>query len=252
MTAERPPVDRKARLNAVPPSPELRSVADRVQDFEPALVDLTPEQAQAIASVCIHCPDPAPCQKACPAGNDISEALWLIEEGDFLAAAEVYRRTSTLPEICGRVCPHEDLCQGACVRNKRGLPVYTGQLEAFVSDFARAHNGEARPQAKKPENGWRSWGPALRAWPAPRGCARLDTRSRSSTRTRPPAGCFATGSLTSSSRSRSSSAVFRTCSMSASSSSWRPRSARHLPSMTCSRVALTRSIWRSGPGRIRA
>jgi len=145
MTAERPPVDRKARLKAVPPSPELRPVAERIHDFQPALVDLTPEEAQAIAAVCIHCPDPAPCQKACPAGNDISEALWLIEEGDFLGAAEVYRRTSTLPEVCGRVCPHEDLCQGACVRNKRGLPVYTGQLEAFVTDYARAHNGRTLP-----------------------------------------------------------------------------------------------------------
>jgi glutamate synthase (NADPH/NADH) small chain len=145
MIAERPPVDRKARLQSIPPMPELRPADERVRDFGPALIDLTPDQAKAIAAVCIHCPNPAPCQKACPAGNDISEALWLIEEGDFLGAAAVYRRTSTLPEICGRVCPHEDLCQGACVRNKRGLPVYTGQLEAFVSDYARAHNGKGMP-----------------------------------------------------------------------------------------------------------
>jgi glutamate synthase (NADPH/NADH) small chain len=145
MSAVRPPVDRKARLKAVPPTPEVRPASDRVKDFRPVLVDLTPEQAKAVAAACIHCPDPAPCQKACPAGNDISEALWLIEEGDFLGAAEVYSRTSSLPEICGRVCPHETLCQGACVRNKRGLPVYTGALEAFVVDYARAQNGNRLP-----------------------------------------------------------------------------------------------------------
>ncbi|NIQ93086.1 MAG: dihydropyrimidine dehydrogenase, partial [Desulfuromonadales bacterium] len=65
-------------------------------------LNITPEQAQEIAAVCIHCPDPAPCQKACPVENNIPEAMWLIEEGDFLGAAAVYREQSTMPEICGR------------------------------------------------------------------------------------------------------------------------------------------------------
>src|SRR3989304_1997199 len=60
-------------------------------------------------------PDPAPCFKACPAHNDISLALWWIEMGDFLEAARIYRQTGSLSEVCGRVCPHEKLCQGACV-----------------------------------------------------------------------------------------------------------------------------------------
>ncbi len=153
MSAERPPVDRKARLKAVPPSPQTRPAAERVADFGPALIAFTPEEAMAIAAVCIHCPDPAPCQKACPAGNDISEALWRIEAGDFVGAAEVYAQTSSFPEICGRVCPHDDLCQGACVRNKRGLPVFTGYLEAFVADFAR--RGGSRPMPVGEDTGHR-------------------------------------------------------------------------------------------------
>ncbi len=138
-------VDRKARLQAVPPKPAERPPELRVCDFEPTLLNITPEQAQEIAAVCIHCPDPAPCQKACPVENNIPEAMWLIEEGDFLGAAAVYREQSTMPEICGRVCPHDALCQGACVRNKRGEPVYTGVLEAFVSDYARQHGDVSLP-----------------------------------------------------------------------------------------------------------
>ncbi|MDX1601421.1 MAG: hypothetical protein R3191_07920, partial [Anaerolineales bacterium] len=116
-------VDRKARLQSVPPKPAERPPDLRVCDFGPTMFDITPEQAQRIAEACIHCPDPAPCQRACPVGNNIPEAMWLIEEGDFIGAAEVYRETSTLPEICGRVCPHDALCQGACVRNKHSEPV---------------------------------------------------------------------------------------------------------------------------------
>jgi glutamate synthase (NADPH/NADH) small chain len=65
--------------------------------------------------------------------------MWLIEHGDFLAAADLYRETSSLPEICGLVCPHEALCQGSCVRAKRGEPVLTGALEAFVTTYQRDH-----------------------------------------------------------------------------------------------------------------
>jgi glutamate synthase (NADPH/NADH) small chain len=73
----------------------------------------------------------------------------LIEQGRFLDAAQVYHQTSTLPEICGRVCPHEQLCQGACPRNKRGEPVLTGALEAFVLDYEREHHAYQIPVGKR-------------------------------------------------------------------------------------------------------
>ncbi|MEJ2350019.1 MAG: hypothetical protein P8Y03_09555, partial [Anaerolineales bacterium] len=116
-----------------------RSPQERVKDFDDVTLTFGAERATYEATRCIHCPDPAPCQKACPAGNDISFALYLIEQGDFLGAAQVYRQTSSMPEICGRVCPHEQLCQGACVRTKRGEPVLTGALEAFATDYQRQH-----------------------------------------------------------------------------------------------------------------
>jgi glutamate synthase (NADPH/NADH) small chain len=82
---------------------------------------------------------------ACPAHNDIPSALWLIEEGRFAEAAALYRQTSSLPEICGRVCPHEQLCQGSCVQSKTHEPVQTGALEVFVTDWERQHGGVQIP-----------------------------------------------------------------------------------------------------------
>jgi glutamate synthase (NADPH/NADH) small chain len=97
------------------------------------------------ASRCVHCPDPAACVEACPVHNDIPSAMWLIEQGRFLEAAELYRQTSSMPEICGRVCPHEQLCQGSCVRSKRHEQVHTGPLEAFVADYQRKVAGVTIP-----------------------------------------------------------------------------------------------------------
>jgi glutamate synthase (NADPH/NADH) small chain len=144
-TSAKPQIDRKARMKIPYEEVPARPVAERLCDFGETFLPLTAEQAKVAAERCIHCPDPAPCFEACPTSNDISAAMWLIEAGDFLGAAQIYRQTSSLPEICGRVCPHEALCQGACVRNKRGEPVLTGALEAFVTDYQRQHGSTAIP-----------------------------------------------------------------------------------------------------------
>ncbi len=133
-------VNRKERMAINSLGLLLRPADERVMDFSEAVVWPDTEWAINEASRCIHCPDPAPCQKACPVDNDISYALWLIENSQFLEAASVYRRTSSLPDICGRICPQENLCEGACVRGKmNNLPVPTGALEAFVADYEREH-----------------------------------------------------------------------------------------------------------------
>ena len=127
----------------------VRPVKERLADFGPTFIPLTPEEAQRAAERCIHCPDPAACVEACPVHNDIPSAMWLIEEGDFIGAAEVYRQTSSMPEICGIVCPHEAVCQGACVRNKREEPVVTGAIEAFVTEYQREHGKVEIPVGEK-------------------------------------------------------------------------------------------------------
>jgi len=134
------PIDRKARIKLPPVEQAERAPDERIQDFDPTYVPLTAEMAQQAAARCLHCKDPAPCVRACPANNDIPGAMWLIEFGDFAGAAEIYRQTSSMPEICGRVCPHESLCMGNCTLGKRGDSVITGSLEAFVCDYQRTHD----------------------------------------------------------------------------------------------------------------
>jgi glutamate synthase (NADPH/NADH) small chain len=130
-------IDRKERVRKPSNELDIRPARNRVCDFDDVVIALDAEQAMWEASRCIHCPDPAPCVLACPAHNDIPSAMWLIEQGQFLEAAKLYRQTSSMPEICGRVCPHEQLCQGSCVHGKHHEPVLTGPLEAFVADYER-------------------------------------------------------------------------------------------------------------------
>ena len=146
-------IDRKSRARIPFSDVDLRDPQERICDFEDVVISLDPERAMLEASRCVHCPDPAPCVIACPTHNDIPSAMWLIEQGQFVEAAELYRQTSSLPEICGRVCPHEQLCQGSCVRSKRHAPVLTGALEAFAVDYERQVVGASiptrRPTGKK-------------------------------------------------------------------------------------------------------
>jgi len=139
-----------------------------VKDWDEAIIRINEDWAMHEASRCIHCPDPAPCQKACPAKNDISYTMWLIEKGEFLQAASVYRQTSSLPEVCGRICPQERLCEGACVRGKKGeIPVPTGVLEAFATHYERRKVGITLPIGKFTGKRWPSSGQDQPAWPVP-------------------------------------------------------------------------------------
>ncbi len=133
-------IDRKERANQPFNDLTLRDPHERVCDFEDVVIAFDEQRAKVEAARCIHCPDPAPCMVACPTHNDIPSAMWLIEQGKFKEAAEIYHQTSSLPEICGRVCPHEQLCQGSCVLNKHHQPVLTGQLEVFALDWERKYD----------------------------------------------------------------------------------------------------------------
>jgi len=138
-------IDRKARANKPYFELDLRPPEERTCDFEDVIIEFNAERAMVEAARCIHCPDPAPCMLACPTHNDIPSAMWLIEQARFSDAANLYHQTSSLPEICGRVCPHEALCQGSCVLNKHHTPVLTGQLEVFAVDYKRRNEGHLLP-----------------------------------------------------------------------------------------------------------
>lgn len=120
---------------------------ERKRNFEETYLGFDLNAARIEASRCIQCPS-APCQEACPVHNDIPGALALIEAGDILGAADKFRETSNLPEMCGRLCPQEKLCEGACVvgfairpGGKQEPPVTIGKLEAFCTDYQRQQLG---------------------------------------------------------------------------------------------------------------
>ena len=155
-TAERPRVDRKARFQ-IPPQPYAKQTAeDRLCNWNETVIGFDPEHAILEAQRCIQCPA-APCIKACPVQNDIPGALWRLEQGDFLGAAEKFRETSSMPEVCGRICPQERLCEGACVVNKAPakIPVMIGKLEFFVADTQRRALGGFPVREIEPDTGKR-------------------------------------------------------------------------------------------------
>lgn len=137
-------IDRKARFQIPPRRPPKQDPAARVGNWDEVSFLFDPEAAKVEANRCIQCPA-APCTKACPVHNDIPGALWLLERGDFDGAADVFRETSELPEMCGRLCPQERLCEGHCVVGKNALPVAIGKLETFATEWQRAHGGPAAP-----------------------------------------------------------------------------------------------------------
>ncbi len=136
----RPQVDRKARFQIPPHRPDKQAPADRTGNFDEVYHLYAGDIARIEAERCIQCPA-APCQKACPVHNDIPGALWLLEQGDFNGAANIFRETSELPEMCGRLCPQERLCEGHCVVGKNALPVAIGKLETFTTEWQRANGG---------------------------------------------------------------------------------------------------------------
>ncbi|MDE3075275.1 MAG: FAD-dependent oxidoreductase [Chloroflexota bacterium] len=134
------PIDRKARLSLRPQVMPVREPSERIADFEEVSLPLDLETAKLEALRCIHCPA-APCQRACPLHNDISTALAALECGNALEAAQVFRRTSSVSDICGRICPHDRVCEGSCVLAKNGKAVAIGRLEAYVADLLREAHG---------------------------------------------------------------------------------------------------------------
>ena len=96
----------------------------------------TAEMAVNEAKRCIGCKN-KPCQSGCPVGIDIPEFIAHVAEGDFEAAYQVINRSSSLPAVCGRVCPQESQCEGKCTRGIKNEPVAIGRLERFVADWHR-------------------------------------------------------------------------------------------------------------------
>ena len=116
----------------------------RVQDFGEIIVKPTPENLEIQAGRCTDCGVPF-CQNACPLQNNIPDWLGLSAEDEMREAWRVASATSTMPEICGRICPQDRLCEGSCTLNQSGWEAVTiGSVEAFIGDTA-FDNGWVEP-----------------------------------------------------------------------------------------------------------
>ena len=120
----------------------------RNKNFDEVALGYTPEQAMDEAERCLNCKH-KPCISGCPVMVHIPEFIAKVKEGDFEGAYQVISESSSLPAVCGRVCPQESQCEKHCVRGIKGEPVAIGRLERFVADY---HNANCKEKAVKPES----------------------------------------------------------------------------------------------------
>lgn len=124
----------------------------RATNFEEVCYGYNLEEAQLEASRCLNCKNPR-CVAQCPVSISIPEFIGHVLRGELQAAADTIARDSSLPSVCGRVCPQESQCEGACILGIKGEPVAIGKLERFVGDW-KIENGRKDEQRPTP-NGHR-------------------------------------------------------------------------------------------------
>lgn len=139
----------------IKPNMSLTKVAMPTQDadvrrtnFEEVAQGYTKEMALEEATRCLHCRN-MPCVSGCPVNIHIPDFIEEVKQGNFEEAYKVISLTSSLPAVCGRVCPQETQCEQKCVRGIKGEAVAIGRLERFVADYHRENNNTP---AEKPES----------------------------------------------------------------------------------------------------
>ncbi len=121
---------------------------ERGKCFSEVALGYTEEMAIDEANRCLNCKN-MPCVAGCPVKIHIPEFISKIKEGDFEGAYQIISKSSSLPAVCGRVCPQETQCESKCVRGVKGEPVGIGRLERFVADW---HNTFYTGETVKPES----------------------------------------------------------------------------------------------------
>ena len=114
----------------------------RNKNFDEVALGYSEAQAVDEAERCLNCKN-RPCVSGCPVSIDIPEFIEKIREKDFEGAYDIIAKSSSLPAVCGRVCPQETQCECKCVRGVKGEPVGIGRLERFVADFHNKNCAEA-------------------------------------------------------------------------------------------------------------
>ena len=119
----------------------------RNKNFSEVALGYTLEQAKDEAERCLGCKH-KPCVGGCPVAIDIPAFIGKIKEGDIEGAYQILNKSTSLPAVCGRVCPQEVQCEAKCVRGIKGEPVAIGRLERFVADWHREHSKEEHIDTK--------------------------------------------------------------------------------------------------------
>ena len=118
----------------------------RNKNFKEVALGYTEQQAIDEAQRCLNCKN-KPCTGGCPVQIDIPAFIAEVAKGDFAAAYKIITKSSSLPAVCGRVCPQETQCESKCVRGIKGEAVAIGRLERFVADW---HNAQPETAVEKP------------------------------------------------------------------------------------------------------
>lgn len=121
--------DKKKRIPIAEQKPEIRA-----KNFDEVCLGYSSDEAILEAQRCLQCKKPM-CVQHCPVNIQIPQFIAMVAEGNFKEAARVINKDSALPAVCGRVCPQETQCEGACVMGKKYEPIAIGKLERFVGDW---------------------------------------------------------------------------------------------------------------------
>ncbi|MDR1552016.1 MAG: NADPH-dependent glutamate synthase [Prevotellaceae bacterium] len=111
----------------------------RIKNFDEVSYGYSADEAMLEASRCLNCKNPR-CVNDCPVNIDIPEFISQIAKNNFAKAAETVAQYSSLPAVCGRVCPQETQCEGSCILGIKNEPVAIGKLERFIADWSRENN----------------------------------------------------------------------------------------------------------------
>ena len=138
----------KANMSLTRNAMPVQDAKVRAHNFDEVALGYTEEQAIDEANRCLNCKN-MPCVAGCPVKIHIPEFISKIKEGDFEGAYQIITKSSSLPAVCGRVCPQETQCESKCVRGIKGESVGIGRLERFVADW---HNTFCTEEPIKPES----------------------------------------------------------------------------------------------------
>ena len=126
----------------------VQNAEERARNFDEVALGYTPEIAVAEAQRCLNCKN-RPCVEGCPVNINIPDFISRVKTGDFEGAYDIISLSSSLPAVCGRVCPQETQCESRCTLGIKFEPVGIGRLERFVADW---HNANFKGEMALPES----------------------------------------------------------------------------------------------------